>query len=104
MNSELYKAYIDLAGPEAVQKDEGFIALVDAQTGLGKTYQATELQIEHLISDSKKKLIYATNLRVNVKEAYEDLINRINSSSKISSKQKKLVLKTSSIYLLKKRQ
>jgi hypothetical protein len=93
MNSELYKAYIDLAGPEAVQKDEGFIALVDAQTGLGKTYQATELQIEHLISDSKKKLIYATNLRVNVKEAYEELICRINASSQISTKHKKNLLK-----------
>lgn len=93
MDSELYKAYIDLAGPETVRQEEGFIALVDAQTGLGKTYQATELQLEHLISDSRKKIIYTTNLRVNVTEAYEALIKRINLHHELSPPQKKQFLK-----------
>lgn len=92
MDSELYKAYIDLAGPEVVNLDQGFIALVDAQTGLGKTHQAIRLLFEHLTSDSRKKLIYTTNLRVNVKEAYDELISRINSSSLLTASQKKTFL------------
>lgn len=93
MDSELYKAYICFAGPEAVGQDEGFIALVDAQTGLGKTYQAIELLLEHLAADSKRKLIYTTNLRVNVTEAFEQLIQRVGSSDQFSSTQKKKFLK-----------
>ena len=93
MESELYNAYIDLAGPEIVRQEDGFIALVDAQTGLGKTYQATELQLEHLISDSSKKIIYTTNLRVNVTEAYEELMQRVSSHEELSSSQKKQFLK-----------
>ncbi|RYV01881.1 hypothetical protein SOPP22_12025 [Shewanella sp. OPT22] len=93
MDSQLYKAYIDLAGPKIVTQDEGFIALVDAQTGLGKTYQAIELLLEHLISDSKKKLIYVTNLRINVKEAYEDLKDRVAACKQLSSKQRNTFLK-----------
>ena len=92
MESELYKAYIDLAGPEIVRQEDGFIALVDAQTGLGKTYQATELQLEHLISDSRKKIIYTTNLRVNVTEAYKELIKKITSHDELTSSQKKQFL------------
>ncbi|MDG2810262.1 hypothetical protein P7L89_27025, partial [Vibrio parahaemolyticus] len=65
------------------------LALVDAQTGLGKTYQATALQLEHLISDSKKTLIYSTNLRVNVKEAYQDLLERIKHDEFLNETQKK---------------
>lgn len=86
--SALLKTYLEIAGPEACMFDEGFLALVDAQTGLGKTYQATELQLQHLVIDSGKTLIYATNLRVNVKEAYEDLLNRIQNNSSISEQQK----------------
>lgn len=93
MDSELYNAYTCLAGPEAIKQDEGFIALVDAQTGLGKTYQAIELQLEHLTADSKRKLIYTTNLRVNVTEAYEQLMQRVSSSNQLSSSQKKKFLK-----------
>lgn len=92
MDSELYKAYIDLAGPEVVNEEQGFIALVDAQTGLGKTYQAIRLLFEHLTSDSRKKLIYTTNLRVNVKEAYDELIGRINSSPLLTASQRKTFL------------
>mgnify|MGYP001082792508 CR=1 FL=1 len=92
MESALFQAYFDLVGPEALQNEEGFIALVDAQTGLGKTYQATELQLVHLISDSRKKIIYTTNLRVNVTEAYEALINRVNTDDSLTSNQKKQFL------------
>lgn len=77
-----------MAGPEASMLEEGFLALIDAQTGLGKTYQATALQLDHLISDSKKTLIYSTNLRVNVKEAYEALRDRINSHTSLSDEEK----------------
>ncbi|HAS6054574.1 hypothetical protein [Vibrio vulnificus] len=86
--SALLKTYLEIAGPGACMSDEGFLALVDAQTGLGKTYQATELQLEHLIADSKKTLIYATNLRVNVKEAYEDLLKRIDNNKSLSQNRK----------------
>ncbi|MBW8186193.1 hypothetical protein [Shewanella nanhaiensis] len=86
--SALFNTYVEMAGPSACVLDEGFLALVDAQTGLGKTYQVIELQLEHLISDSTKTLIYATNLRVNVKEAYEDLSQRIDNHKTLSKKQK----------------
>ncbi|KPW01975.1 hypothetical protein [Pseudoalteromonas sp. P1-8] len=93
MDSELYKAYICYAGPEAVKQEDGFIVLADAQTGLGKTFQASELELEHLISDSKRKLIYTTNLRVNVTEAYEELIEKVNANPSLSPSQKRQFLK-----------
>ena len=57
MNSEI-------GSSKAAAKEKGFIGRVDAQTGIEKTYQVFEPQLENLINDSKKKLIYATNLRV----------------------------------------
>ncbi|HBC0000838.1 hypothetical protein [Vibrio parahaemolyticus] len=87
--SALLETYIEMAGPNACDSEKGFLALVDAQTGLGKTYQATALQLEHLISDSKKTLIYSTNLRVNVKEAYQDLLERIKHDEFLNETQKK---------------
>lgn len=86
--SALYETYIEMAGPEACQSKEGFLAIIDAQTGLGKTYQATELQLEHLITDFKITLIYSTNLRVNVKEAYEALRDRIDEMAALNEQQK----------------
>ncbi|HBH7907877.1 hypothetical protein NB592_09775 [Vibrio parahaemolyticus] len=86
--SALLKTYLEMAGPEICQSKDGFLAIIDAQTGLGKTYQATELQLAHLIADSKITLIYSTNLRVNVKEAYEALLERIDSKAALSEAQK----------------
>lgn len=86
--SALLETYLKLAGPDTCQLKDGFLAIVDAQTGLGKTYQATELQLEHLIADSKMTLIYSTNLRLNVKEAYEDLLERIDRKATLSGSQK----------------
>ncbi|WP_407332313.1 hypothetical protein [Enterovibrio sp. 27052020O] len=86
--SALLETYLEMAGPETCQLKDGFLAIIDAQTGLGKTYQATELQLAHLIADSKITLIYATNLRVNVKEAYEALLERIDSKSALSEERK----------------
>lgn len=67
--SALLETYLEMAGPETCQSKDGFLAIIDAQTGLGKTYQATELQLAHLIADLRITLVYSTNLRVNVKEA-----------------------------------
>ena len=86
--SALFDTYLEMAGPEACQSKDSFLAIIDAQTGLGKTYQVTELQLEHLIADSKITLIYSTNLRVNVKEAYEALLGRIDSKTMLSESQK----------------
>ncbi|MGS0724551.1 hypothetical protein ACVBKF_00060 [Shewanella sp. 0m-11] len=86
--SALLETYLEMAGPETCQSKEGFLAIVDAQTGLGKTYQATKLQLEHLIADSKITLIYSTNLRLNVKEAYEALLDRIDRKVELSALQK----------------
>ncbi|UPR30237.1 hypothetical protein IS519_02830 [Vibrio crassostreae] len=86
--SALLETYLEMAGPETCQSKDGFLAIVDAQTGLGKTYQATELQLEHLIADSKITLIYSTNLRLNVKEAYNSLLDRIDDRATLSSLQK----------------
>ncbi|MBD8512915.1 hypothetical protein IFO68_09450 [Photobacterium sp. CAU 1568] len=86
--SALLETYLEMAGPETCQSKDGFLAIIDAQTGLGKTYQATELQLAHLIADSKITLIYSTNLRVNVKEAYEALLDRIDSKAALSEERK----------------
>lgn len=86
--SALLETYLELAGPDTCQSKNGFLAIVDAQTGLGKTYQATELQLEHLIADSKITLIYSTNLRLNVKEAYKALRDRIDGNATLSGSQK----------------
>ncbi|GHA50595.1 hypothetical protein ACFFLZ_17000 [Photobacterium aphoticum] len=86
--SALLETYLKMAGPERCQSKDGFLAIIDAQTGLGKTYQATELQLEHLIADSKITLIYSTNLRVNVKDAYEALLDRIDSKVALDCSQK----------------
>ena len=86
--SALLETYLEMAGPETCKSKDGFLAIIDAQTGLGKTYQATELKLEHLIADSKITLIYSTNLRVNVKEAYEALLDRIDSKSTLSEEEK----------------
>lgn len=88
--SALLETYLDMAGPSVCQSKEGFLAIIDAQTGLGKTYQATGLQLEHLIADSKKTLIYSTNLRVNVKEAYQALLDRIDGHRLLNESQKAL--------------
>ncbi|MGZ7274555.1 hypothetical protein ACXWPL_09985, partial [Streptococcus pyogenes] len=45
--SALFETYLEMAGPETCQSKDGFLAIIDAQTGLGKTYQATELQLSH---------------------------------------------------------
>lgn len=86
--SALLETYIEMAGPDTCQLKDGFLAIVDAQTGLGKTYQATELQLEHLIADSNLTLIYSTNLRLNVKEAYVALLDRIDAKPALSASQK----------------
>jgi hypothetical protein len=86
--SALLHTFLDMAGPETCQTKDGFLAVIDAPTGLGKTYQATELQLEHLLADSRLTLIYATNLRVNVKEAYEALLERIDEKATLSDIQK----------------
>lgn len=96
--SALFQTYMDLAGPDACQTDKGFLALVDAPTGLGKTFQATALQLEHLKSDSRKTVFYATNLRINVKEAYESLLTRIDSDPAIPP-ENKIELKNSVIMI-----
>ena len=88
MDSALYKAFISIAGPKELESEEGFISLVDAQTGLGKTYQAIELQLNHLQSCSTKKIIYSTNLRINVTEAFDDLCGRIEKYPKLTLQQK----------------
>jgi len=92
MDSALYKSFISIAGPEELECESGFISLVDAQTGLGKTYQAIELMINHLQSSSTKKVIYSTNLRVNVTEAFGDLCERITKSKDLITQQKKAFL------------
>jgi hypothetical protein len=92
MESALLNTYNDITGPAAVQSEGGFIVLVDAQTGLGKTYQATSLQLEHLIADTGKKVIYATNLRINVIEAYDDLRARINDDQGLTAQRKQQLL------------
>jgi hypothetical protein len=92
MDSALYESFISIAGPKELECERGFISLVDAQTGLGKTYQAIELQLNHLQSKSTKKIIYSTNLRINVTEAFEDLCERINKKSNLSIEQKKKYL------------
>ncbi|EOX3947064.1 hypothetical protein ACNUCD_000182 [Vibrio alginolyticus] len=86
--SALLETYLEMAGPETCQSKSGFLAIIDAPTGLGKTYQATELQLEHLCTDSKITLIYSTNLRVNVKEAYEALLDRIDGNASLSASQR----------------
>ena len=86
--SALLHTFLEMAGPETCQSKDGFLAVIDAPTGLGKTYQATELQLEHLLADSRLTLIYATNLRVNVKEAYEALLERIDEKATLSDIQK----------------
>lgn len=86
--SALLETYLEIAGPKKCQSKEGFLAIIDAQTGLGKTYQATELQLDHLINDSKITLIYSTNLINNVKEAYEALLKRIDANSSLNPSQK----------------
>ncbi|CAH1534479.1 conserved hypothetical protein [Vibrio rotiferianus] len=96
--SALLRTYLEIAGPDISQSKDGFLAIIDAQTGLGKTYQATELQFAHLIADSKLTLIYSTNLRVNVKEAYEALLERIDSKTALSKAQK-AVLKRNVIWI-----
>ncbi|PML79469.1 hypothetical protein [Enterovibrio norvegicus] len=88
--SALFETYLEMAGPAVCQSKEGFLAIIDAQTGLGKTYQATELQFEHLLADSKVTLIYSTNLRVNVKEAYQALLERIDGNTDLSSSKRAL--------------
>ncbi|OOE89269.1 hypothetical protein BZG74_05355 [Salinivibrio sharmensis] len=98
MMSALFETYLEMAGPETCQSKDGFLAIIDAQTGLGKTYQATELQLAHLIADSKLTLIYATNLRVNVKEAYDALLERVDDKAELSDKQK-LELKRNIIWI-----
>lgn len=86
--SALLETYLEMAGPETCLSKDGFLAIIDAQTGLGKTYQATELQLAHLIADSRITLVYSTNLRVNVKEAYEALLERIDSKAFLSEVEK----------------
>ncbi|MCW3172893.1 hypothetical protein [Shewanella subflava] len=86
--SALLHTYLEIAGPGTCQSKDGFLAIIDAQTGLGKTYQATELQLEHLLADSQITLIYSTNLRVNVMEAYEALLERIDEKATLSDIQK----------------
>ncbi|PMH46181.1 hypothetical protein BCU68_08920 [Vibrio sp. 10N.286.49.B3] len=86
--SALLETYSEIAGPEPCNTDQGFLALVDAHTGLGKTHQVFALQVEHLIADSKKTLIYSTNLRENVKKAYNELLQRIESHGSLSAAQK----------------
>lgn len=87
--SSLLSIYLEMVGPAACQSEEGFLALVDAQTGLGKTYQATALQLEHLIADSKRTVIYSTNLRINAKEAYDALLERIDLLTSLNASSKK---------------
>ncbi|TOQ00519.1 hypothetical protein CGH04_23755, partial [Vibrio parahaemolyticus] len=86
--SALLETYLEMAGPETCQSKSGFLAIIDAPTGLGKTYQATELQLEHLCTDSKITLIYSTNLRVNVKEAYEALLDHIDGNASLNASQR----------------
>lgn len=86
--SALLDTYLEMAGPETCQSKSGFLAIIDAPTGLGKTYQATELQLKHLCAESNITLIYATNLRVNVKEAYEALLDRIDGDTSLSIAQR----------------
>lgn len=86
--SALLETYLEIAGPETCQAKDGFLAIIDAQTGLGKTYQATELQLAHLIADLRITLVYSTNLRINVKEAYEALLERIDSKAFLSEEEK----------------
>ena len=92
MTSALYSLYDLYAGPAAMQQRHGFLLPIDAQTGIGKTYQSERLMLAHLIENSGKTIIYATNLRSNVAEAFQNVQQLIRSHADLKKEEKEQLL------------
>ncbi|WP_394172307.1 hypothetical protein [Thalassotalea litorea] len=91
MNSALFDIYQHYAGPMS-PLGGGFFLTINAQTGIGKTYQAERTMARHLIKDSGQTVIYTTNSRENVKEAYQNVLALLANDATIEPVKKRELL------------